>query len=105
MTLRAHIEGLTGRGVRDAWGALVTYASRAGWFAELVAVFDEAAELVEDLDGGQITTTGPVLDVLLADLPGEPEEGDTWEIGGVVYRVTRYAPDGSGGATLYGVLA
>jgi hypothetical protein len=37
------------------------------------------------------------------DLPdGQAKQGDTWTVGGVIYRVAEVMPDGHGGAALIG---
>jgi hypothetical protein len=85
----------------STFGRTVTYTPTVGDAFSLVAVFDaEGSKL--SIDGGEIEIASPRLGVRLADLPSAPVQGDTWEIDGVVYRVSDMIPDGQGGSMLFG---
>jgi hypothetical protein len=86
-------------------GGAVRYAPSALTgepFVDLTGVFDDAYVQASSLDQ-QVTSTGPRVFVLLADLaPYDPEEDEnpTVTIGGVRYRVREAQKDGQGGVLL-----
>ena len=55
------------------------------------------------LVGGEVgvTITGPVLDIVLADLGGDIDQGDTCTINGIGYAVEDIEVDGHGNAKLW----
>ncbi len=91
---------MVGGAARDAFATTVLYRPEGGAPITIAAIF-HAEHAEAGLAGGvTVTTTAPVLDVLLADLPVEPEEGDTLTVAGSDYRVVDIRTDGMGGAKL-----
>lgn len=91
---------MVGGAARDAFATTVLYRPEGGAPITIAAIF-HAEHAEAGLAGGvPVTTTAPVLDVLLADLPVEPEEGDTLTVSGTDYRVVDIRSDGMGGAKL-----
>ena len=91
---------VVGGAARDAFGTTVLYRPQVGDPVTITAIF-HAEHAEAGLAGGvPVTTTAPVLDVLLADLPAEPEEGDTLTVTGTDHRVVDIRTDGMGGAKL-----
>lgn len=94
------LAAMVGSAARDAFATTVLYRPEGGAPIAIAAIF-HAEHAEAGLAGGvPVATTAPVLDVLLADLPVEPEEGDTLTIAGSDYRVVDIRPDGMGGAKL-----
>ena len=94
------LAAMVGSAARDAFGTTVLYRPKVGDPDTIAAIF-HAEHAEAGLAGGvPVTTTAPVLDVLLADLPVEPEEGDTLTVSGTDYRVVDIRSDGMGGAKL-----
>ena len=94
------LAAMVGSAARDAFGTTVLYRPQVGDPVTITAIF-HAEHAEAGLAGGvPVTTTAPVLDVLLADLPAEPEEGDTLTVTGTDYRVVDIRTDGMGGAKL-----
>ena len=95
-----YLAAVVGGAARDAFGTTVLYRPQVGDPVTITAIF-HAEHAEAGLAGGvPVTTTAPVLDVLLADLPAEPEEGDTLTVTGTDYRVVDIRTDGMGGAKL-----
>ncbi len=91
---------MVGAAARDAFGTTVLYRPQVGDPVTIAAIF-HAEHAEAGLAGGvPVTTTAPMLDVLLADLSVEPEEGDTLTVTGTDYRVVDIRSDGMGGAKL-----
>ena len=94
------LAAMVGGAARDAFGTTVLYRPHGGDPVTIAAIF-HAEHAEAGLAGGvPVTTTAPVLDVLLADLPVEPEEGDTLTVAGSDYRVVDIRTDGMGVAKL-----
>ena len=94
------LAAMVGGAARDAFATTVLYRPEGGAAITIAAIF-HAEHAEAGLAGGMpVTTTAPVLDVLLADLPVEPEEGDTLTVTGSDYRVVDIRTDGMGGAKL-----
>ena len=94
------LAAMVGGAARDAFATTVLYRPQVGDPVTIAAIF-HAEHAEAGLAGGvPVTTTAPVLDVLLADLPAEPEEGDTLTVTGTDYRVVDIRTDGMGGAKL-----
>ena len=94
------LAAVVGGAARDAFGTTVLYRPQVGDPVTITAIF-HAEHAEAGLAGGvPVTTTAPVLDVLLADLPAEPEECDTLTVTGTDYRVVDIRTDGMGGAKL-----
>ena len=94
------LAAMVGSAARDAFATTVLYRPQVGEPVTIAAIF-HAEHAEAGLAGGvPVTTTAPVLDVLLADLPVEPEEGDTLTVAGSDYRVVDIRTDGMGGAKL-----
>ena len=91
---------MVGGAARDAFGTTVLYRPESGDPVTITAIF-HAEHAEAGLAGGvPVTTTAPVLDLLLADLAVEPEEGDTLTVDDNDYRVVDVRADGMGGAKL-----
>lgn len=68
---------------RDAFGESVTYTLQGGSPVTINGIYDDAfTEVSAASDGSMVTSTFPVLGVLLADLPASPQQGDQVVIGG-----------------------
>jgi hypothetical protein len=94
------LAAMAGAAARDTFGTTVLYRPQVGDPVTIVAIF-HAEHAEAGLAGGvPVTTTAPLLDVLLTDLPVEPEEGDTLTVAGSDYRVVDIRTDGMGGAKL-----
>ena len=94
------LAAVVGGAARDAFGTTVLYRPQVGDPVTITAIF-HAEHAEAGLAGGvPVTTTAPVLDVLLADLPAEPEEGDTLTVTCTDYRVVDIRTDGMGVAKL-----
>ena len=94
------LAAMVGGAARDAFGTTVLYRPESGDPVTITAIF-HAEHAEAGLAGGvPVTTTAPVLDVPLADLAVEPEEGDTLTVAGSDYRVVDILTDGMGGAKL-----
>ena len=94
------LAAVVGGAARDAFATTVLYRPQVGEPVTIAAIF-HAEHAEAGLAGGvPVTTTAPVLDVLLADLPVEPEEGYTLTVAGSDYRVVDIRTDGMGGAKL-----
>ena len=94
------LAAMVGGAARDAFATTVLYRLEGGAPITIAAIF-HAEHAEAGLAGGvPVTTTAPVLDVLLADLAGEPEEGDSVTLAGCDYRVVDIRGDGMGGAKL-----
>jgi hypothetical protein len=65
------------------------------------AIFDQQYQSIELAGEVPITTTRPVLDVVLDDLTDTPEQGDTVVVNSVTYQVADVQTDGQGGAKLF----
>jgi len=87
---------------RDTFGVTVTY-ERGGVSSEIAAPFDARGGTITLSDGTEMEIASPTLGVRLSDLPsGKAMQGDTWTVGGRIYRVAEVMPDGHGGAALIG---
>ena len=94
------LAAMVGGAARDAFGTTVIYRPESGDPVTITAIF-HAEHAEAGLAGGvPVTTTAPVLDVLLSDLGVEPEEGDSVTLAGCDYRVVDILGDGMGGAKL-----
>ena len=94
------LAAMVGGAARDAFGTTVLYRPESGDPVTITAIF-HAEHAEAGLAGGvPVTTTAPVLDVLLADLATAPGEGDTLTVDGSDYRVVDVRADGMGGAKL-----
>ena len=94
------LAAMVGAAARDAFGTTVLYRPHGGDPVTIAAIF-HAEHAEAGLAGGvPVTTTAPVLDLLLADLAVEPEEGDTLTVDDNDYRVVDVRADGMGGAKL-----
>jgi hypothetical protein len=94
------LAAMAGVAARDAFGTAVLYRPEGGDPVTITAIF-HAEHGEAGLAGGvPVTTIAPVLDVWLADLAAEPEEGDTLTVAGGDYRVVDIRADGIGGAKL-----
>ena len=88
--LRERIERLTNARNRDVWGVRISYTphdsatpitERADGSGEpLEGVFDAAHLMVSIVDGQEITSRNPMLDLSLEDLGQDPTEGDKFTI-------------------------
>lgn len=87
--------------VRDTFGATVTYEPVGGGTHALVAPFDRTHVDVQLSTEVGVTSTRPMLELRLADLAVEPQEGDQFVAGGERYQVEEVRLDGRGGAKLY----
>lgn len=65
------------------------------------AVFDQAYQEVVLQGEVPIASTSPVLDVVLADLPSVPVQGDVVVVDSGTWEVSRVVPDGQGNAKLF----
>jgi hypothetical protein len=83
------------RAVRQTFGETATVAGTS-----CRAVFDQAHQLVELSGDVPVTTTRPVLDVVLADLPAVPTIGAAVIVDGTTYEIRDVQPDGQGMAKL-----
>ena len=94
------LAAMVGGAARDAFATTVLYRPEGGAPIAIAAIF-HAEHAEAGLAGGvPVTTTAPVLDLLLADLAVEPEEGDTLTVDDNDYRVVDVRADGMGGAKL-----
>lgn len=62
----------------------------------LRGIWNGVAELVDVGNEARVSTTAPILDIRLSDLPGLPKDGDLVEVLGKTYRVIDAQPDGQG---------
>jgi hypothetical protein len=91
-----HIEGLMDA-TRDTFGEAVEYSPAAGGGPfEFEAIFDRETEIVID----NVVTFRPTLDIKLADLAVDPEQGDSVTVGEETFTVDYMREDGKGGALL-----
>ena len=88
------------RAVLQHLGGPVLYAPRGGDAVEVRGIFDRSYVRVDAGEPG-ISSRGPAVFLLLADLPSDPETDEpTITVAGVSYRVTEAEPDGQGGVRL-----
>lgn len=101
MSTWAAVLDLASTAARDTFGTAVTYTRQGEAPESVVGVFDPAH--VGALVGGEVgvTITGPVLDIVLADLGGDIDQGDTCTINGIGYAVEDIEVDGHGNAKLW----
>lgn len=87
--------------VRDTIGVSVSYIRQSVGSAEsITAVFDRP--YVDDMtEAFPVAARKPVLDVRLADLSGDPLQGDTCTVAGQVYEVLKVETTGNGCADLH----
>ena len=86
------------------FGEAVTYrplvsSPGAAPFA-ITGIFDAEHDLVEEFEGIDHSTQGPVLAVRLSDFPAPPEQLDQLIVRGQLYQVYDVRPDGQGKADL-----
>lgn len=63
-------------------------------------IFEREFAQADLLSGIQLDRTGPMIDVVLIDLPQKPLQGDFIEYDGEVFTVASEQPDGRGMSTL-----
>lgn len=85
---------------RTQFGEPVLYRASDGREFSITAVFDDRYSLADPGTPGLSTTT-PMVNLRLADLPVDPGEDDgEFECRGVRYRVTDFKPDAAGWAII-----
>ena len=80
----------------QAFGEQVTHYPAAGAARVLTAVFNAAYTEVTLEDGMEVASTKPVLNIRASILPRNPEQGDLWNVRGVLYQTVVAKPDGLG---------
>lgn len=88
---------------RDVFGETVTYTPQTGAPLTINGIYDDAyIEVTAAGDGSAITSTFPVLGVLLSDLPAPPLQGDQYSVArtGETLVVKEVRPDSHGWAIL-----
>lgn len=86
---------------RDAAGqSLVQYLPKGGAAYAIEATFDKSHMSVDPSTGAQVSSTNPLLGVQLSQLQAAPRKGDRVNVGGVIYTVADFQPDGTAGAIL-----
>lgn len=88
---------------RDAFGEAVTYTPQTGAPFAINGVYDDAyVEVTAAGDGSAVTSTFPVLGVLLSDFPSPPLQGDQYTVTrtGETLVVKEVRPDSHGWAIL-----
>lgn len=92
------------RAIQKHLGGAVTYTPSRGATVPVTGIFD-AAYVRADVGQAGVSTTGPAVFLVLADLPTNPEEEDLEllriTVDAVKYRVREAQPDGMGGVLLH----
>ena len=92
--------GAAGAALKATMGRTATYTASAGAAQSVIGIFD-AAHVFVDFDGdGQISSTGPALDVRILDLIAPPVQGAAVTVAGTAYEVLDVQPDGRGWSLL-----
>ena len=81
---------------RSSLAEPVTYTPAGGSAVVIRGVFSPTSIDVDPGSGVAIVSVQPVLGVRVADLPQEPQQGDTLTARGVDYRVVKPTPVGAG---------
>lgn len=88
------------------FGDPVTYIPRAGSAYEIAVtdgaggIFEAVTQLVDPDTGAVVISQQPNIYLRLADLRGEPQNGDRLTVNGVTYKILEPQLDGQGGITL-----
>lgn len=80
--------------------SLVQYLPKSGAPYPIRAIFDQSHIEVDPNTGVAVSSANPVLGIQLSQLQGKPQKGDRVSIGGSLYNVADYRPDGEAGALL-----
>jgi hypothetical protein len=100
MNWRKMTDGLLVRG-RNIFGETIVYTPVSDAFPRVISAIFSTAHVTVDADTKSVVSSNePTLDVRLADLPFEPDEGDRVDVGAVAYTVTDRRDDGHGGSRL-----
>lgn len=86
---------------QDVLGDTVTYTPGVGAPVTVLGIFDQPYAMVDALTPG-VTSSGPVVFLLLSDLPSDPETDltATLTVAGVVYSLDTVQKDGVGGVRI-----
>jgi hypothetical protein len=79
----------------DDFGTTAIYTPDGGESVTIQGIFDNNHEEVDAGGGVPFSIRGPQYHARTADVP-QADEGDTLEIGGIVYTVRVVMPDGTG---------
>lgn len=82
--------------IRDVYRETVLYTPQGGAAVTIGCPFDKAYKNVTIVDGTEISTTRPVIDVVLTDLTVAPRHGDAVVVAGESYHVSDVQPNGHG---------
>jgi len=101
MSWAAKLEAVD-RAVLAEFGGPVGYQPASGPAASIVGLFDAAYVRVEAGQAG-VSSVGPAVFLVLADLPSDPEDDPApiVTVTGVDYQVREVEKDGQGGVTLH----
>lgn len=80
--------------------SLIQYVPKSGSPYSIDAVFSKAHVEIDRDTGAPISSTDPTLGVQLSQLQAPPRKGDKVNVGGTIYVVDDFQPDGVAGALL-----
>jgi len=101
MTLESTIEAATSAALLPVLGRDILYAPEGQDASTVTGIFDASYERINQGEAG-VSTFGPAVFFLLADLPVDPEDDEpTITIDGYDYSIRETAKDGIGGVLIF----